>query len=69
MKITQVSLDYVQSHWEDKNIYRILMCDDGNYGHSHKVARMKPLTKLTIEEYTKSVQPDTEFGFIVIETD
>jgi len=66
MKITQVSAEYVKEHLEDTNIYRILICDDGNYGNSHRVARMKPLRNLTMEEFVKSTQ-DGQYGFIVIE--
>lgn len=68
MKITQVSTEYVRAHLADSNIYRIIVCDDGNYGHSHKVARMKPLKNMTVEEFNKSVQ-DGHCGFIVIEED
>lgn len=66
IKITQVTPEYVKEHLDDKNIYRILICDDGNYGHSHAVARMKPLKNLTLEEFTESLK-DGQYGFIVIE--
>ena len=66
MKITQVSTEYVKEHLQDSNIYRIMICDDGNYGHTHKVARMKPVKNLTIEEFVTSIA-DVEFGFIKIE--
>ena len=29
LRITQVSVEYVKEHLKDKNIYRILICDDG----------------------------------------
>ena len=69
MKITQVTTDFVREHLADTNIYRIIICDDGNYGKSHKVARMKPLKNMTVEEFTASVAENAQCGFIVIGED
>jgi hypothetical protein len=66
MKITQVSADYVKAHLGDSNIYSILICDDGKGGRSHRVARMKPLKNLTMEEFVESVD-NQDYGFITVD--
>lgn len=67
LKITQVSADWIRDNIGDDRIYRILLCDDGNYGHSHTVARMKPLKNMTIEEYNNSIAANGQYGFILVE--
>lgn len=66
MKITQVNADYVKEHLDDPSIYRLTVCDDGNYGHSHISARIKPLKSMTLDEFNKSIENEN-YGFIRIE--
>ena len=68
MKVTQVAKEYVISHMESDNLYRIMICDDthGNTGRKHYSARIKPVKNLSVAEFTESVD-NPDYGFIVIE--
>lgn len=68
MKITQVSADYVREHMSDDRLYRLVICDDGNYGKSHASVRMKSVRNLTIDEFEKSLESN-QYGFILVEAD
>lgn len=65
MKITQVSYYFVKDHMHDSNIYRLLVCDDGNYGHHHQTIKIKPVKNLTVDELAKSADNDNA-GFVLI---
>lgn len=70
MKVTQVDKEYVVSHMDSENLYRLLVCDDshGKTGKKHYSARIKPVRNLSVAEFTESI--DTEnYGFILIEED
>lgn len=70
MKVTQVNKDYVVSHMDSDNLYRLMICDDthGNTGRKHYSARIKPVKNLSVAEFTESID-NPEYGFIVIEED
>ena len=66
MKIKQVDIEYVKEHLDIKgmaneNIYRLLACDDGNYGKSHMTVKIKPLKNLKIEELLGADSEDCAF--------
>lgn len=65
--VKQVTTDWVRENLGDTRIHRILLCDDGNYGHTHVVARMKPLKNMTIEEYNESISDGGQYAFITVE--
>lgn len=69
MKIVQVSNDVVRDNsiknLGNPNLYRILVCDDGNYGHRHLTARLKPIKNLTMDELTASFD-DKNTAFIEV---
>lgn len=70
MKVTQVNKEYVVSHMESENLYRLLMCDDthGKTGKKHYSARIKPVRNLSVAEFTESID-NPAYGFIMIEED
>lgn len=70
MKITQVDKEFVISHMDSENLYRVMVCDDthGNIGRKHYSARIKPVKNLSIAEFTESID-NPEYGFIKIEED
>lgn len=52
----------------DPSLYRVSICDDGNYGTHHTSVRIKPVARLTIEEFNEcSDKPN--YGFISVEED
>lgn len=70
MKITQVDKEYITTHMNSENLYRVLLCDDshGNTGRKHYSARIKPFQNLSITELMESID-DPKYGFIKIEED
>lgn len=68
MKITQVDKEFVISHMDSENLYRVMVCDDthGKTGRKHYSARIKPVKNLSIAEFTESID-NSEYGFIKIE--
>lgn len=70
MKITQVNKDYLVTHMDEDNLYRVLICDDshGKTGKTHYSARIKPVKNLSVADFTESVD-NPAYGFIKIVED
>lgn len=70
MKITQVNKDYLVTHMDEDNLYRVLICDDshGKTGKTHYSARIMPVKNLSVADFTESVD-NPAYGFIKIEED
>lgn len=70
MKITQVDYSWAKANSLYKNLYRISLCDDSNYGRSkhHFSARLKLVGRLSAEDMAASKDPSM-YSFILIEED
>ena len=72
MKIVQIEPEKIREssvkNLRGSDIYRITVCDDGNYGKSHLSARLKSVNTISIEDILASVEdPNCAFIQIILE--
>lgn len=61
--VSQVSLEEVLKNPLDSKLFRICVCDDGNYGKQHITARLKPVKNVVVGELI----PEDAYAYIRIE--
>ena len=58
MKIEQITPESLKgtpvSSINEQGLYRVLVCDDGNYGKHHLTARLKAVKTISVEDLMES---------------